>query len=674
MTDPVAYPELETDKAAIAAFQARENARTEAAICDDRFEADVALAKDILERDDHLSGLIRRGRWIYNFLRNAERPKGLWRRLPEAEPATVDAAWQPVFDLDQFCKDSGEDWHWRGAATAFFDPDRVLILLSWQGSDQTRMIEWDLDAQAPVPGGFDLGPERSNVHWVDPDTLLYATASGEGAATRSGWPGRLVRLKRGMDPTEAPVVFEVDHEDLLGVAMAFRAVDGSVAEATIRVRVIGDTDVTLYPEGIGGRGIPLDAPRNTTPAFSSTHYAYVAADDGPDPAGTFVLKKVGSDEKRILFTPRPYTSVDSGRIHIGHRWMLWIETERMQPRVMVLDLQDDAAQPVELPLPCDAQAVYVFPFDAEPQEDGPMQMMTTGFLTPTTTWLFDLDKGPEGVRYEVLTEEPPTFDATGMSVHLHSAISDDGTEVPYHIVLPKDRDGPMPVMQYAYGGFGVSMAPHYGMLHGPLWLERGGAYVLAYIRGGGEFGTDWHMAAKGHKRHKAFEDFAAVATDLVERGYSVPDKIGCHGGSNGGLLVSVMLTRYPERFGAVWASVAVADMLRFHLFPAGAGWIDEYGDPDDPKDRAALLGYSPMHQVATVADRPYPQALISTNDSDDRVDPSHSRRLAAALIDAGQPAFYHSRAGGHGGGGATSEMARDRALGYAFLRHALKAR
>uniref|UniRef100_A0AAN0M990 Prolyl oligopeptidase family serine peptidase n=1 Tax=Yoonia rhodophyticola TaxID=3137370 RepID=A0AAN0M990_9RHOB len=198
-----------------------------------------------------------------------------------------------------------------------------------------------------------------------------------------------------------------------------------------------------------------------------------------------------------------------------------------------------------------------------------------------------------------------------------------------------------------------------------------GAYVQAYIRGGSEFGTAWHLAAKGQNRLRGYEDFAAIAADLVERGYTTPQKIACHGGSNGGLLCGVMLTRFPEYFGAVWASVGVLDMLRYHLFPAGAGWIDEYGDPDDPAARAWLLDYSPMHNVQDHGKRPYPAALIDTNETDDRVDPSHSRRFAALLQEAGQPAWFHSRAGGHGGGGQTTAIAREQALGYAFLRHAL---
>ncbi|MGL5008674.1 MAG: prolyl oligopeptidase family serine peptidase, partial [Paracoccaceae bacterium] len=344
-------------------------------------------------------------------------------------------------------------------------------------------------------------------------------------------------------------------------------------------------------------------------------------------------------------------------------------TENLQPRVMVLDLTGDGG-PQELPLPEPAEVMWVGTYDANPMGgDGTLTLDLSGFLTPRKTYLFDLKKGIEGIDYELLMAQPALFDASGHEVELLTAVSDDGTEVPYHLVRPKGQKGPVPVLLYGYGGFGAAMGPGYSMVTGKMWLERGGAYALAYIRGGGEFGPDWWTVAKGAGRHKAFEDFASIAGDLAVRGLSTPAQIACHGGSNGGLLCGVMLTRYPERFGAVWANVGVMDMLRFHLFPSGAGWIDEYGDPDDPAGAAWLRAYSPLHNVRGTP--PYPAALIDTSESDDRVHPSHSRRFAAALRAAGQDSLFYSHAGGHGGGGGSHEKARELALGYAFMRKAV---
>lgn len=671
----IPFLELESDAAAIAAFRDRETARTEAAFCDAEFDADVALAKSILEREDYLQGLRRRGTWTYNFKRSGDNPKGLWRRIPQDVAATNDAPWETVFDLDAFCAQTGEDWHWRGAETAFFDGDALLLALSWQGSDQTRYLEWDPGNQQPVPGGFDIGPQRCSASWVNKDTLLVSTSLGEGAATRSGWPGRVVRLRRGGALADAPAVFEVSHEDLVAFAYAMPAPDGTVAEVTGRIRVIGETEKTLYREGIGSAGITIETPKNTQAAVSTTHYAFVAGAAIDDiPIGALVLHEIDSGARRVLFRPEPYVSVSPDSVLLRDRWLLWTIYNRTEPTIWVLNLTAPNATPEVLTLPCEAQSVFVYPHDAAPRGEGPLQLSTTGFLEPTKTWLFDLEAGLDAVTYTKLTEEPPAFDATGMEVQLLSAISADGTEVPYHLVLPAKRgEGPLPVLQYGYGGFGVSMAPTYNAITGKLWLERGGAYVLGYIRGGGEFGTEWHLAAKRRDRARAFEDFAAIAEDLVKRGITEPKAIACHGGSNGGLLCSVMLTRYPDHFGAVWPSVAVTDMARFHLFPAGAGWIDEFGDPDDAADLEAMLAYSPLHNVDAHGQRAYPKSLVTTNDSDDRVDPSHSRRFAAALLAAGQPAYFHARSGGHGGGGATHEAALERALGYAFLRHTIAA-
>ncbi|MEM8775698.1 MAG: prolyl oligopeptidase family serine peptidase [Pseudomonadota bacterium] len=671
MKNEFLYPELETDKTAIAAFNDAQSARTEAQFCDADYHREVARAVEILEDDSYLRGVVQRGEWLYNFLHNADHPKGLWRRIPATETPTIDSAWQPVFDLDAFCTRTGEDWHWRGAVSAYFDPECVLLALSWKGSDQTRYLEWDPLAQMPVPGGFDLGPERNDVNWSAPGELLYSTSTGEGAATRSGWAGRVLRLKRGMALADAPVVFEAEPEDLLAFAFAHPASDGATLEATVRFKAIGDSEAVLHPEGIGGPAIALPSPANTYVLLSPKHYAYIAADEGPDPPGALVLCEVGGTTRRVVFTPRPYCAVD--HFMVRHEWLIWIETDRMQPSICALDLRRPDAEPVTIAPPCEAETMYLGEHDPNLPWDGPLQLTTSGFLQPQVSWIFEMKDEPSDIIFRKLTETKPLFDASGMEVRLESAVSEDGTEVPYHIVLPKDREGSVPVLQYGYGGFAASMAPFYHGVLGTLWLSRGNGYVLAYIRGGGEFGTDWHHAAKGHARHKAFEDFAAVAADLTQKGYTTTQQLACHGGSNGGLLCSVMLTRYPERFGAVWASVSVTDMLRFHLFPAGAAWIDEYGDPDDPKDREMLLRYSPMHNVANNKERAYPVALIDTNDSDDRVDPSHSRRFSAALAEAGQPFWFHTKSGGHGGGGSTLQQAQDAALGYAFLRHALGA-
>jgi prolyl oligopeptidase len=256
-----------------------------------------------------------------------------------------------------------------------------------------------------------------------------------------------------------------------------------------------------------------------------------------------------------------------------------------------------------------------------------------------------------------------------MTSELLWATSVDGTKVPYHLILPKTwTKGELPVLIYGYGGFSASLAPSYSGVTG-LLLEQGCAYVQAYIRGGSELGPDWHHVAKRHGRHKAFEDFVAIARDLVKRGYSTPSRIACTGASNGGLLTGVMLTRYPQDFGAIWCRVPVLDMTRFHLFPAGKAWMDEYGNPDEPADRDYLISYSPLHTIRPAGEIAYPALYIESSTNDDRVHPSHARRFAVRLEDAGHaPLFHEYGSGGHGGAGNSAEMANRTAMGYSFLR------
>lgn len=297
-----------------------------------------------------------------------------------------------------------------------------------------------------------------------------------------------------------------------------------------------------------------------------------------------------------------------------------------------------------------------------------MQLTIRGFLLSPRVYLFNLREGTGGITWRKLWQAPEAFDASGLKVELHEALSDDGTLVPYHLVTPIGRSGDLPVLVKGYGGYGASMFPFYDKILGTLWLARGGGFALAHIRGGGEFGPDWHLSAVRNQRDRAFEDFAAISRDLTRCGIASSNRIACHGRSNGGLLTGVMLTRYPELFGAVWSSVGVYDMLRYHLFPAGRAWIDEYGDPDQADAREWLRAYSPIHQIPLQDDRELPHCLIDTNSNDDRVDPSHARRFAAALKQAGhRPLFFEHSDGGHHGSSSSDAWAFEEVLGYQFL-------
>ena len=669
MSADAPFLDLETDPAAIAAFVACENAATDAALTTPQRAQDQAIVRAILESPDALRGLTRRAGHVYTFRQTARNPRGLWLRLPEGTPPTADAPWTTVFDLDAHCAATDQVWVWAGAETSAFDPTRVMLRLSADGSDMTLSREFDLTTCAFVAGGFQIGPDKGRAVWAGRDALLWSSAA-DGDATNSGWQGTIRRVMRGQDPTTAPEIHRTDPAHLMVADWISREGGAEWMHCRMTMTTINKTRVTLRCGT--DQEIALPNPPDTSASFNYSHCAWVAQAIGPHIPGTLVLCRHDGSGMRVLFTPEHGASVATDDVMFHGDWMIWTENRWLTPRLMALDLTQPGAAPQEIIPPVPADTLHAWPFDAQPDAgDGTLCLQVSGFLTPQQVWLFDLAKGVAGIAFRPLYAAPAQFDATGAEVHLWKATSDDGTEIPYHIVLPAGHQArsDLPVLQYGYGGYAVSLSPWYDPVLGKTWIERGGAYVQAYIRGGGELGPDWHLAAKGAGRSHAFADFKAIAADLVARGITTADRIACHGGSNGGLLCGVMLTRYPQHFGAIWASVGVYDMLRYAHFPAGKAWIDEYGDPDDPTARQWLRAYSPLHNIPA---RPLPPALIDTSHRDDRVDPSHSRRFVAALQAGGHKPFYHEHQGGHGGGGASHEKAAEWALGLAFLRHALR--
>ncbi len=662
------FPELESDEEAIAAFVLQENARTETALSGLQRAEDETALRAILEAPGQVRRIARHGRYIYTFRQTAEHPRGLWLRLPEMASVTHDAPWETVFDLDAFWAESGKVWVWRGAQMSPFNARQSLIQLSEDGSDLIRSIEFDLESLSFVTGGFDLGPDRGGAQWLGPDSLLLFSAA-PGDATLSGWPGTLRRLERGAKRDEAQILFRTDENHIEVIGWVSRLGGPDWVEVRQEHTGIGKVRVRLLRPGQAE--IVLPNPEDTIPAFNHAFCAWIASEQGTHPSGTLVMSRHDGRGERILFSPRSGAVVRSWDLVFSGDWLVWIEMRDLKPHVMTLDTREADAEPRGILPPVAAESVWVSPFDMEPDfGDGTLMLTAMGYLMPRQTWLFDLSRGVEGIAFRRLRAQPARFNAAGCDVAVWAATSEDGTEVPYHIVLPKGHEGrnDLPVLLYGYGGFGESQEPAYQPLFGKCWIERGGAYVEAHIRGGGDLGPEWHTQAKGAGRDKSFADFAAVAADLVARGITTAQRIACHGVSNGGLLCGVMLTRYPERFGAVWASVGVHDMLNYTRFPAGRAWIDEYGDPDEPSARAWLRSFSPIHNIP---DRPLPPVLLDTSDRDDRVDPSHSRRFAAALRAAGHEPFFMEHRGGHGGGGASHETAREIALGLAFLRRAL---
>lgn len=663
-------------------FVAQRNAASTAQLSSPQFEADRDAIKALIERDDRLIIPTRRGKWLFNFRKSKDNPLGLWRRLPADQEPIPSAAWETVFDLDAFCASEGKRWIFNGAVTCPWEPARVLLLLSDGGSDLTRLLEFDTETKSIVEGGFDTPAVRAHASWLNRDEICYFGSIDAHSATRSGWPRIGRRLRRGQRVEDAVPLYEAGENDVTGYAVQLDPLwwKGSPEENTIRLFVacheIGQySGFVVEQDGVLRR---MDLPKEVGFSINQNHCLWHAKSDERFAAGSLILQGFTPFEEEILQKPeRLLVSAKAGQsiqqFTLLRDWAVYIVKDRLQPHLYLLDLKAPDSLPFEIALPPEIQSVYFRLLDADlTSGDQTLQVVGQGFLQPDTRYILPLDGADRKPQLQWANQSPSYFDADGMSCELLEATSEDGTKVPYHLVLPKNPPaGAVPVLMYGYGGFEWSLSPNYSGVNG-LWLAQGGAYVQAYIRGGGELGPNWHRVAKGHGRHKAFEDFVAVARDLVKRGYSTPEKIACNGGSNGGLLTGVMLTRYPKDFGAVWCQVPVIDMTRFHLFAAGKAWMDEYGDPDKPEDRANLLSYSPLHTIRPASELAYPPIYIESSSNDDRVHPSHARRFAFQLEKAGHTLLFREYgSGGHGGRGDTLESATRTAMGYSFLRQTI---
>lgn len=665
-------------------FVAERNAQSERSLLTPEFEADSAAIKAMIEREDRLIQPVRRGKWLFDFHRSADHPLGVWRRLPADLDPVPGAPWEPIFDLDAFCALEDKLWIWRGAITCPWEPTRVLICLSDGGSDLGRLLEFDCETKSVVEGGFDTPPARCHATWLSRDEIAYFGSIDRLSATRSGWPRVGRRLKRGQAPANAPLLYATADTDVYGSCVVIDPVLSGItkkgAAKPIRLFItgheIGSCSVFVKDPDFSLRRI--DLPKEIDVQFNYSYCLWLAKTDERIPAGALALQPlprqagdISAEATRILFSPDERQSVS--QFLLMREWCVFVVSDNLQPRLFVLDLTKPDAEIQEIPLPADVETVALQPLYAELHlGDDTLQVYGEGFLQPPSCYRLELSNRKKPLELVQGASSPTYFDSDGMTSELLEATSEDGTKVPYRLVLPKTwTEGELPVLMYGYGGFDVSLSPNYSGVIG-RWLEQGGAYVQAYIRGGGELGPNWHRSAKGHGRHRAFADFAAIARDLVARGYTKPSRIAANGGSNGGLLTGAMLTRYPRDFGAVWCQVPVLDMTRFHTFPAGQAWIDEYGNPDDAADRDYLLSYSPLHNLKPATDLTYPPIYIESSSNDDRVHPSHARRFAARMEELGHhPLFHEFGSGGHGGDGASSDPAARIALGYSFLRETI---
>ncbi|ODU41615.1 MAG: prolyl oligopeptidase [Lysobacteraceae bacterium SCN 69-123] len=626
----------------------------------------------ILDSNDKIPFVREMGGYLYNFWQDANNPRGLWRRTTLESYRSAAPQWEVILDLDALNKAEGENWVWAGSDCLRPEYTRCLLSLSRGGADANVTREFDIASKSFVEGGFFRPEAKGGMGWIDLDTVFVYTDFGDGSMTSSGYPRIAKRWKRGTEISSAETVYEGQADDMY---IAATHDDTPGYERSFVSRTLAFYNDELYLLGDGGTLTRIDAPNS---ANKSVHKDWLllelreplTAGEATFAAGSLLAAKLDAflaGERRftVLFEPSDTTSLAGYSFTANH--LVLNVLEDVKNRLSVLTPAAEAGQPwASQPLP-GAPAFGTVSVSAYDEEKSDLVWMTsTDYLTPTTLYLGEL----LGEKAK-LKEMPSFFDKEGLEITQGFATSDDGTRVPYFMVARKgiERNGRNPTLLYGYGGFEISLTPGYSGAVGRAWLQDGGVYVVANIRGGGEYGPRWHQAALKANRNKAYEDFAAVAKELIALNITAPAHLGMQGGSNGGLLMGNMTVMYPELFGAVVCQVPLLDMKRYHLLLAGASWMAEYGNPDTA-DWEFLQKYSPYQNVK--ADAKYPPVLFTTSTRDDRVHPGHARKMFARMQEQGhRVAYYENIEGGHGGAADNGQRAYMQAIAYSFLRQHL---
>ncbi|MFM7205277.1 MAG: prolyl oligopeptidase family serine peptidase [Planctomycetaceae bacterium] len=621
----------------------------------------------ILDSKERIPPATKIGGLYYNFWRDAAHPKGLWRRTTLAGYRKAEPDWETVLDLDALARDESENWVWHGATILEPGDRRCLVSLSRGGADADVIREFDLETKAFVADGFTLPEAKSRVAWRAADSLFVATDFGPGSLTTSGYP-RCVRIwDRSDSLAAAETVFEGRPDDM-SVGASSDLTPGFERDFVSRQITFWTNELFLRRDG---RLIKVAKPDD---ASAAVHREWLLIEPRTPwtvgqttyPAGALLAADFegflrGDRTIHVLFEPTDRTSLVAWAGTRNH--LLLTTLDNVRSRVAVLTFAEGRWLRTPLAGVPEFGTASVSAVDEMESDD--YWLVTSSPIEPSTLALGSAATPAQPP--DRLKHTPAFFDATDVRVEQFEAVSKDGTRVPYfQVSKPFRPSGHMPTLLYGYGGFEIPLVPAYNPVVGAAWLEQGNAYVIANIRGGGEFGPRWHQAALKGDRHRAYEDFVAVAEDLVSRQVTSPAHLGVMGGSNGGLLVGNMHTMRPDLFGAIVCQVPLLDMRRFSRLLAGASWIGEYGDPDKPEEWAFIRGFSPYHNVAP--DRDYPPILIMTSTRDDRVHPGHARKMTALLEEHGKPVLsYENIEGGHGGAADNRQKAFMDALGWTFL-------
>jgi len=632
----------------------------------DRFYRD---ALTILQAKDRIPSVSLKRQGLENFWQDESHVRGIWRRTTLESYRGQDPRWETILDIDALAVAENKNWVYKGRSCL---GRRCLVKLSDGGKDAVSIREFDSEAKSFVAGGFQLPEGKQSVSWIDRDTVLVARDWGEGTTTEAGFPFVLKELKRAQPLDQAREVFRGQHTDFKTLPFVLREGRIDLTGVVRRINRFERQYVLFGPAG----PIELDLPKKASIVGIASGRLLVKLDedwirsgDTSFNAGSMIsydLAEWKQDPLRakpsVVFQPNCRQALSG--FGSTRNFLVLTILDNLQSKAFVYRYDQGAWHATPVPLPKDATVSL----SATSAQNDEMTFTVSNYLTPTSLWYFDA----ESKRLELLKTAPATFDASKHVVEQLEATSRDGARIPYFLVRPRSArfDGSTPTLLYGYGGFQIPLLPSYGGALGRLWLEQGNAYVVANLRGGGEFGPPWHRAGQGATKQKTWDDFIAVADDLIRRKVTSPRRLGVIGGSQGGLLVGAAITQRPELFNAAIIGAPLFDMLRFTYLGAGASWTAEYGDPALPEQREWIEAYSPYQML--VPGKTYPEPFIFTSTKDDRVHPAHGRKAAAKLAALGQSYFYFENIdGGHSTAANLIERARRLALEYTYASRRL---
>ena len=661
------------------AWVAAQNRESEARLtADPRFSAIEKAAYAVYAATDRIAYARQAGQRMLNFWQDEAHVRGLLRGAESHAYLAGKPQWEVLLDIDQLAEAEGENWVYKGAECLAPDARRCLLMLSRGGADAVTVREFDLDARRFVADGLVSSEAKQSVAWLDADRVLIAKAGDGFRATDSGYGAQLRLWHRGEPLAESRLLLEVpsDHVAVRGVVLKNAA--GSFPFA-VDAPAFFKEEVLYLGDALDGkqapRKLPLPPDVDWRGLFQDRLIGLTRSEwrrsgeaaGAPVPAGALFAAPLGDllagnlANVETLVEPTERRAVNE--VQVGRSSLFVSVTEDVVMQLLELRPQKQGWGRQVVPLPGNGTLSIV---SANPHSDLAL-VNFEAFLKPDALYAVAPGKAPARVA-----QLPERFDAAKFSARQTFATSSDGVKVPCFVIEPKARRGPLPTLLYGYGGFEIALTPSYLSPLAAAWLEAGGVFAVANIRGGGEYGPRWHQAALGPNRQRAYDDFAAVAEHLAATGVTRPQLLGIYGGSNGGLLVGVAFTQHPNLYGAAVSAVPLLDMLRYDKLLAGASWTGEYGDPDDPQAHQWLAAYSPYQNVRPEAK--YPPVFLTTSTKDDRVHPGHARKMAARLKAQGHAAvYYENTEGGHSAAANLAQLARRDALVATFLMQELMA-